>query len=180
MTSFTSYWGSSIHGVEIKWTADTSADPVELTFEYTANYYWRMPFFYDGRETDTDLKIATAIDLNFGEDLDTNWVADTDVNAAQNWYMKFYIAHPTDTSLFDGFNGEAYATYSCGNAAGGGDNPSIHVEWYNTATNNYDLKPTSAFDDEAYDSTADDDWTLTEATGDDGSTRKLGDNLCTE
>ena len=180
MTSFTSYWGSSVHGVEIEWTADTSADPVELTFVYTANYYWRMPFFYDSAQTDTDLKIAQAIDVSFGEDVTSSWSTDTDINGSEIWYMKFYIAHPTDTSLFDGFNGEAYATFSCGDAANGGDNPSIFVEWYNTATNNYDLKPTSAFDDEAYDSTGQDNWELTENTGDDGSTRKKGDNLCTE
>lgn len=46
-TTFTSYWGSSIHGVEIAWTNDTTADPVELSFTYTANYYWRIPFWYD-------------------------------------------------------------------------------------------------------------------------------------
>ena len=129
MTSFTSYWGSSVHGVEIEWTADTSADPVELTFVYTANYYWRMPFFYDSSQTDTDLKIAQAIDVSFGEDVQASWATDTDLDATDDWYMKFYIAHPTDTSLFDGFNGECLVTWSCGDAAGGGDNPSIHVEW---------------------------------------------------
>ena len=118
--------------------------------------------------------------MSFGQDINGSFVADADINGTDIWYMKFYIAHPTDTSLFDGFNGEAYATFGCGDAANDGDNPSIFVEWYDTTTNNYDLKPTSAFDDEAYDSTAQDDWTLTETTGDDGTTRRLGANLCTE
>ena len=66
MTTFYSYWGSSIHGVEIAWTADPSADTLELTFEYTAYYYWRMPFFYDGSDAD-DLALATHVGLTFGE-----------------------------------------------------------------------------------------------------------------
>ena len=44
--------------------------------------------------------------------------------------MKFFIAHPTDNTLFDGFNGEAQAIFNLGDLIDGGtDNPSIHVEW---------------------------------------------------
>ena len=46
-TSFTSYWGSALHGMEIKWTNDITADPVKLAAEITCNYYWRMPVWYD-------------------------------------------------------------------------------------------------------------------------------------
>ena len=79
-TSFTSYWGSQIHGIEIKWTHDPAAvtDVQSLAIEYTCNYYWRMPLWYDSAQADdakipktlgsTDLE-ALAIDITGGANL---------------------------------------------------------------------------------------------------------------
>ena len=67
--TFTSYWGSSLHGVEIAWTNDITANPVELSFVYTCNYYWRMPFWYDSAEA-TDAALFAAVGgSNHGVDI---------------------------------------------------------------------------------------------------------------
>ena len=71
-TQFTSYWGSSIHGVEILWKNDIldpnrgTGDPVELEFEYTCNLYWRMPYWFD------DGASANGPDSELGKTLGTS------------------------------------------------------------------------------------------------------------
>jgi len=52
-SSFTSYWGSTMHGVEITWTNDLSS-PVTLALTYTANLYWYMPMWYDSTKNSGD------------------------------------------------------------------------------------------------------------------------------
>merc|ERR1712228_497136 len=59
--TFTSYWGSSIHGMEIKWTNDPNAATSTLTAEITSNYYWRMQLYYNGAANDPDLEIRESI-----------------------------------------------------------------------------------------------------------------------
>ena len=67
MTSFTSYWGSNVHGMEIKWTADNTADVPVLSAEITCNYYWRMHLFH---EATPDADLLTSVGgANFGTDL---------------------------------------------------------------------------------------------------------------
>ena len=58
-TSFTSYWGSPVHGAEITWTHDTSADSLTLAFSYTANYYWRMPVYYSAAVSEDAAFVGT-------------------------------------------------------------------------------------------------------------------------
>ena len=50
-TSFTSYWGSALHGVEIKWTSDASDSPQYLNFEFKSKYYWYMPHWYNSGQS---------------------------------------------------------------------------------------------------------------------------------
>ena len=114
-TSFTSYWGSPVHGADITWTHDPSADTLTLTFEYTANYYWRNPVYYNaGIAADDAYKNslgsgATFLDSSGGCTGATNCCADGTGGAAYDFthamYSRFIIAHPTDTNKFDGFNG---------------------------------------------------------------------------
>ena len=70
-TSFTSYWGSSLHGVNIMWTNDITDVTPTLTFVYTANYYWRMPYWYSGLIT-ADVDMANSVGTAYGNDLDEN------------------------------------------------------------------------------------------------------------
>jgi len=73
-TSFTSYWGSGIHGVEVKWTCDQSVTPNVLTAEMTSNYYWRTQLYHDATvQGDLDILAgiagASSLGNNFGTDV---------------------------------------------------------------------------------------------------------------
>ena len=115
-TSFTSYWGSPVHGAEITWTHDTSADSLTLAFSYTANYYWRMPVYYSSTDTDGDAAYvgslgadATFYDNSSGCSGSTDCCADntggTTYDYTVQMWSRFIIADPSDSSNWDGFNG---------------------------------------------------------------------------
>ena len=85
-TTFTSYWGSSLHGVEIAWTHDpAAAGTPELSFQYTANYYWRMPYWYDSVIA-SDIAIKDAIGSAYG--LDTTSVCTAGGYSDANLYFQ--------------------------------------------------------------------------------------------
>ena len=177
-TQFTSYWGSSLHGVQIDWTNDPTATTPELAFTYTANYYWRMPFWYDDTVAG-DKAIATASCSNCGYD-----IQGTGDNAVwgtyKEFYFQFFIAHPTTANVFDGFDGRAWGVCTMKATANGGSTD-IHVEWKDKATTDnhkYDLKPASDYDITTADGTTD-DWTLVD-TAWDGTARGSGTQLCVE
>ena len=186
-TSFTSYWGDPLHGVEIKWTHDPAAASPTLTFEYTANYYWRMPYWYDAGVAD-DLTYLSTIGTTFGTDIaaDCTSVGDNAyaTSSSIDLYMKWFMASPTDSSLYDGFNGQCVAHFNCGDKRtdpSNSNDPSIYVEWIDTATPTafkYDLKPTSEFD--ITEDASQDDWTTTEAMWDGTTPESSGVNLCKE
>ena len=182
-TSFTSYWGDPFHGVEIKWTHDTAAASPTLTFEYTANYYWRMPYWYDSGADAIELYLNLGTSP-VGDDINASCSDNTYVTApdpVKTLYMKWFMAHPSDSSLYDGFNGEAVAHLNCGDKRtdpANSNDPSVYVEWVNTAT--FDIKPSSEFDDATQDPSAQNDWTLTEAQWDGSTPESSAANLCKE
>merc|ERR1719464_1041170 len=195
--SFTSYWGSQIHGVEVKWTCDESVIPNVLTAEYTSNYYWRTQLYYDA-DISTDVDILNAIG---GTTFGTNMKATIDSNPGVDTYavtagvgdkfkMQLMIANPTAGASvpFDGFNGAVWFNPKTG-TGDGVTLPSMRVEWLLSTdgtspgtVHNYDLKPTSATD-ETVDTTTD-NWTVlaSEARHDDAGTApsSTGTNLCKE
>ena len=129
-SSFTSYWGSNIHGVEIKWTCDTAVTPNVLTAEYTSNYYWRMQLYYDGTTGHADLDILNAIGgTNFGTDIKafiptaggTSVLYEAIANR-DKFKMQFMIANPDPitaaTVPFDGFNGRTWFNVMTGSNDG--------------------------------------------------------------
>ena len=136
-TSFTSYWGSQIHGVEVTWTCDTSVSPNVLTAAYTSNYYWRTQLYYDG-DIATDVAISDAIGgVNFRTDMKTtiDSNAGTDVYAVtagvgDKFKMQLMIANPTAGASvpFDGFNGRVWFNPKTG-TGDGATLPSMRVEW---------------------------------------------------
>ena len=196
-TSFTSYWGSQIHGVEVTWTCDTSVSPNVLTAAYTSNYYWRTQLYYDS-DIATDVAISDAIGgANFSTDMkaiiDSNAGADVyavTAGVGDKFKMQLMIANPTAGASvpFDGFNGRVWFNPKTG-TGDGVTLPSMRVEWVlSTAGDSpgtahmYDLKPTSATD-ETVDTTTN-NWTLlsTEAIHDDAGSAPstTGTNLCKE
>ena len=180
-TSFTSYWGSPVHGADITWTHDPSADTPTLTFEYTANYYWRMPVYYNNLITaDQTYKnslgssdVATFLDNSTGCSGSSDCCADntggTVYDFAHAMFSRFIIADPTNSSNFDGFNGKQTMMFKCGdmyysNGSGSVD-PSVWVAWDVTDQSYTDLDSSSATDYATFDS-GDQQWTLTETAWD--------------
>ena len=155
-TSFTTYWGSNIHGIEIKWTCDTTASPVVLHAEYTSNYYWRMQLYYNGTVANAanDLALLASLDTvsgvgavaggNFGTDMKASIPSaglnpcvssctSVEYEAIANrdkFKMQFMIANPTSgaTVPYDGFNGRTWFTAQTG-SNDGVTMPSVFVEW---------------------------------------------------
>ena len=121
-STFTSYWGSSFHGVEIKWTNDILADPVTLTAEYTCNQYWNPLLYFDSALTE-DAAIAASYGGTTTNDylidytaVATGSVIEETVNIESRpvFLFQFFIAHPTTADVFDGFNGKAWASLMTG------------------------------------------------------------------
>ena len=121
-SSFTSYWGSSFHGVEIKWTNDITADPVILTAEYTCNQYWNPLLYFDSTLTED-----VAIKDSYGGTTTNDYLIDyaatatgsvieeaVNIESRPVFLFQFFIAHPTTADTFDGFNGKAWATLMTG------------------------------------------------------------------
>ena len=140
-TTFTSYWGSALHGVEIKWTNDITANPVKLSFEYTSNYYWRMPCWYDDGVA-SDKALVAAIGSNFCVDI-SGTADDSYYSTKDEFNFQFFIAHPTTANLFDGFSGIGISNVKQKDAANG-NKCSVTVEWKNGI--NYDIKPSADYD----------------------------------
>ena len=113
-TSFTSYWGSPVHGAEITWTHDTSADTLTLAFSYTANYYWRMPVYFSGSDTDGDVVFKDSLgsgasyydnSTGCGGDCCAVNTGGTAYDYTVAMWSRFIIADPAASDNFDGFNG---------------------------------------------------------------------------
>lgn len=73
-TSFTSRWGSDVHGVNITWTMDPSAATPTLSFVYTANYFWRLELYFNSANAD-DVKIKEAIGYSTSN-FSTDWTTE--------------------------------------------------------------------------------------------------------
>ena len=154
-TSFTSYWGSSIHGVEIKWTHDV-ASPEYLNFEYTCNYYYKMPFWYDAGSNNPldgpDVGLADAIGATLGTNMSAGGAvtydnsAEKTGNARLKYRLQFFVQNPVTTTEYDGFDGIAYGTVKVG-SGDGVTAPTVHFEWQGTTSDphNFDLKPSADF-----------------------------------
>lgn len=199
-TSFTSYWGSGIHGVEVKWTCDTAVTPNVLTAEMTSNYYWRTQLYYDSNEAgDADILAgisgASSLNANFGTDVGNvgttalgTWKAVS--STVDKFKMQLFIANPTAgaTVTFDGFNGAVWFNYKRGQDDGV-TYPQMRVEWLGSVdgqalgtAHNYDMQPSDATTLGTADTT--DNWRLlsTEAIHDDANTQvsSTGTDLCVE
>ena len=98
--------------MEITWTNDITAMPVELSAAITCNYYWRMPTWYDSNvATDVDIITATGLDSTQAIDMGAGGAYAYDDSYYQTggtrdaFNFNFFIAHPTTANLFDGFGG---------------------------------------------------------------------------
>lgn len=199
---FTSFWGSSIHGVEIKWTNDITTDPVTLTAEYTSNYYWNPLFYYDSNLAADNALLAIlgtehAIDMK--PTIDTlggaPYAATVETTALPRpiFNFQFFIQKPTASTVYDGFNGKAFVTGKTGSGETTGTvvtPPEIIVQWLDkldgisTGTSHVkDLFPSADFDVSA---DTVDNWTYlaTDMKWDDSTTTGVlgvgGTNLCAE
>ena len=65
-SSFTTLWGSTLHGVQITWT-NAIAEPEKLHMRYRAFYYWYMPHWYNS-DSDEALNAAISSTGNNGKD----------------------------------------------------------------------------------------------------------------
>ena len=197
--SFTSYWGSQVHGVEITWTCDYNLMPNVLTAAFTSNYYWRTQLYFDSANTaDNDTALSQAIGTATSQDItgtsnNAYWVDSglSGRNAGDRFRMYANFANPTSGAAIanDGFDAQVWFNPKRGDGTAT-VLPTMLVEWVRaidaldtTAELKRDINQGTLFTTINRDVTTD-NWRLlsTEMIHDDvgNQVAQTGTNLCKE
>ena len=176
IASFTTYFGSTVHGLGVEWRSAPSADAsgtTELEIVFTEYLKAHLHLFGAAADDGSDSTVVRLKAENNDYISYSSVAASDDTEYTTETYgLQYYVAwaNPdTSSSLtYDGIQGRLIGKVTTGNAASG-TRAFVNVIWDNSATAIYDISPTTSYDSsDAAQDTSTNDVTVVDPADDTG------------